>query len=72
MKNVMTKKRALVYGMFWSIMMILFTVVLEPISEGKDIDIEKLWIRIPYWVIAGIVLGFGTRYLNNRSSNKKK
>lgn len=68
----MTKKGALVYGMFWSIMMILFTVVLEPISEGKDIDIEKLWIRIPFWVIAGIVLVFGTRYLNNRSSNKKK
>ncbi len=36
MKNVMTKKGALVYGMFWSIMMILFTLVLEPL-EGKDI-----------------------------------
>ncbi len=68
----MTKKGALIYGLFWSVMMILFTVFLEPISQDEDIDVEKLWIRVPFWIIAGLILGFGTRYLNNRALKSKK
>ena len=67
----MTKKGAIIYGLFWAGMMILFSVFLEPISEGVSITPDKLWLKICGWIITGMCLGFGTRYLNNRNAMKK-
>ena len=67
----MSKKAALIYGLFWGVMMLLFSVFLNPYLRGETYNFETLPFEIIFWIIGGIGIGFLTRYFQNRSIKKK-
>ena len=67
----MSKKAALIYGLFWGVMMLLFSVFLNPYLWGETYNFETLPFEITFWIICGIGIGFFTRYFQNRSIKKK-
>lgn len=70
-KKQMTKKGAIIYGLFFGIFMLFFHVIGDPLISKTEITYDKLPIQIPVWILSGLAYGFLVRYFNNRSSKEK-
>jgi len=59
----------LTFGLFWGISMYFFSVFLFPYFSGEAIQIKKVLVGIPMWLICGLGMGYAMKMVYAQKAN---
>ena len=58
-------KKWVKWGLLWGTIFYIITMILFPVIDGEKLNVTKMLLGIPLWVMTGLVLGY-------MLANKKK
>ena len=65
-----TKSQWFLFGVVFGVFMYVFMEILFPLIERESLTPKRLLIGIPIWLIAGLVFGLLTKWINRRKKIK--
>ena len=60
------------FGVIWGVFMFLILNVGFPLYDGDKLDIKRMVISFPVWIIFGLIFGYVSRSRKNTSKKEIK
>ena len=60
------------FGVIWGVFMFLIFNVGFPLYDGDKLDIKRMVISFPVWIIFGLIFGYVSRSRKNPSKKQIK
>lgn len=49
------------FGLIWGVFMFLMMNIVFPLIDGNGLDIKRVLIGIPVWIVFGLIFGYVSR-----------